>query len=400
MSEKKVTGNYDKELYEEIRLKNELLVEGLNFEPDIFKNLELGSKYTEFVYAMFSYDREFHADYTFPACILTPKGHYRIQVRWIRTSPYKLTYEDGRYIIRKGNTTVFDPVTFSPRAKYYDKKTSDGTLMRTVAQDSGHGNIFIPYSNECALKDKGVDCLFCNINATKSSYAEKQNIAWKTAKQIAETVAEAYKEGFDKLTISGGFIPERREVDYYVDVAEAIADATGLEDFNGTACVGAPLDFSVFEKYKEAGYSTIATNLEIWNEGIFNAICPGKKEFCGGRENWLNALDEEIRVFGKYKVRSTFVSGIEPKQSLLEGLEYLTEKGVIAIPSQWYVNAGSALEGSRTPEPDWHWDVFEKTVALWRKHGVTWEELRNATAEAFTVAHDLFRLYEGIEIRL
>lgn len=393
-------GEYDKELYEEIRLKNELLVEGLNFEPDIFKDLELGTKYAEFIYAMFSYDREFHVDYTFPAFILTPKGKYRIQVRWISKSPYKLTYEEGRYIIRKGHKTVLDPVTFAPRAKYYGKKTSDGTLMQTVAQDVGHGDIFIPYSNECALKDKGKDCLYCNINATKCSYAEKQNIAWKTAKQIAETVAEAYKEGYDKLTISGGFIPERREVDYYMDVAEAIVDATGLEDFNGTACIGAPQDFSVFEKYKEAGYSTIATNLEIWNEGIFNAICPGKKDFCGGRQNWINALEEEICVFGKHKVRSTFVSGIEPKQSLLEGFEYLTEKGVIVVPSQWYVNAGSALEGSRTPEPDWHWEVYEKTVALWRKYGVTWEELRNATGAANGVGHDLFRLYEGISIPL
>ena len=393
-----LTCNFDKELYDEIRLKNELLVEGLNFEPDIFKNLELGTKYSETIYAMFSYDREFHVDNAFPSFFLTPKGHYRVQVRWIRKSPYKLTYEDGRYIIRKGHSIVFDPVTFATRAEYYDKKTSDGTLMQTVAQDYGYGKIFIPYSNECALKDKGLDCLFCNINATKSSYANKQDINWKTANQIAETVAEAYKEGFDQLTISGGFIPERREVDYYVDVAEAIAETTGLDNFNGTACVGAPLDFSVFEKYKEAGYSTIATNLEIWNEGIFNAICPGKKDFCGGRQNWLNALDEELRVYGKYKVRSTFVAGIEPKQSLLEGIEYLVEKGVIAIPSQWNVNAGSALEGSRTPEPDWHWDVFEKTVAIWRKNGVTWEELRNATAGDYDVTHDLFRLYEGVEL--
>ena len=396
-----VTDNYDKELYEEIRLKNELMVEGISFEPDIFEGLEIGTKYTEAIYAMFSTDRQMHTEYVFPACILTPKGKYRIQVRWIPNSPYKLRKdEDGKYRIWKGHDVVLDPVIFSPRSKYYDLKTSDGTWMRTIAQDVGHRNIFIPYSNECALKDQGKDCLFCNINATRATYADKQEIDWKTADQIAETVKVAYAEGFDKLTISGGFIPERREVDYYVDVAEAIVEATGLEDFNGTACVGAPLDFSVVEKYKEAGYSTIATNLEIWNEGMFNLICPGKKDYCGGRQNWLNALDEELQVFGKHKVRSTFVSGIEPKQSLLEGIETLVEKGVIAIPSQWYVNAGSALEGARTPEPDWHWEVFEKTVSIYRKNGVTWEELRNSTAEAFTVVHDLFRLYENIDIPL
>ena len=392
------TVDYDKALYDEIRLKNELAVDGINFEPDIFKDLELGTKYAETVQALFAMEREFHAEYIFPSCIVTPKGKYLLPILWNRNSLYKLTYEDGRYLIRRGHKVVLENVLFLRRPAYYGKKTSDGTEMRTVAQDVGHGNIYVAYSNECALKDKGLDCLFCNINATKAVYAEKNHINWKTADQIAETVKEAYKEGFDKVTISGGFIPERREVDYYIDVAEAIMDATGLEDFNGTACVGAPLDFSVFEKYKEAGYSTIATNMEIWNEGIFNVICPGKKEYCGGRQNWLNALEEEVNVFGRHKVRSTFVAGIEPKQSLLEGFEYLTEKGVIVLPSQWFVNAGSGLEGCRTPEPDWHWDVFEKTVALWRKEGITWDELRGATAEPFTVAHDLFRLYEGVTV--
>ena len=51
------------------------------------------------------------------------------------------------------------------------------------------------------------------------------------------------------MTVSGGFIPERREVEYYIDVAEAIQEATGLEDFNGTACVGATTDFSVFCRF-------------------------------------------------------------------------------------------------------------------------------------------------------
>jgi hypothetical protein len=181
-----------------------------------------------------------------------------------------------------------------------------------------------------------------------------------------------------------------------VDVAEAIREATGLEDFNGTACVGAPIDFSAFDKYKEAGYRTVATNLEVWNENLFKEICPGKEEYCGGRQNWLNALDYELDVFGKFKVRSTFVSGLETKESLLEGIENLVSKGVIAIPSQWNVNVGSALEGHRTPTEEWHWEVFERTVAIYRKYGLTWDELNDATAGADTIVHDLFRLEEGI----
>ena len=127
--------------------------------------------------------------------------------------------------------------------------------MKTIAQDTGnprHGrkNLSVAYCNECALRDKGLDCLFCNINATRVKFAEKENIQWKTPKQIAETVKAAYDEGYDHFTVTGGFVPERREVEYYLDVAKAIQEELGTEDFHGTACIGAPKDLTVIEKYK------------------------------------------------------------------------------------------------------------------------------------------------------
>ena len=386
----------DKGLLEEIRLKNELQVYGINFKPDIFEDLELGTKYKEQVNVLFSIDRHEHVAYNFPACFITPKGGYIVNISWDKSSPYTLKHEDGRYFIVKDGNIVLEDIHFDKRAKYYDKKTSDGTYMKTVAVDSGYGHLFVSYSNECFLKERGLDCLFCNINATKAMYGERDGVSWKTPKQIGEAIAEGYKEGFDKMTVSGGFIPERREVEYYIDVAEAIQEATGLKDFNGTACVGATKDFSVFDNYKQAGYRTIASNIEIWNKKMFDVICPGKSEYCGGRENWLNALLYEVDVFGKFNVRSTMVSGIEPKQETLEGVQYLVEHGVIAIPSQWNPNCGSALEGHRTPNAEWHWDVFEKTVALYRNNGLKWQQLRDGCAGSNTVIHDLFRLYEGI----
>lgn len=388
---------FDKELYEEIKLKNKILVEGLRFDPAIFKNLELGTKYTEQINILFAADHHSHTGIDFPACIITPKGKYRIELRWVQSSPYTLTREGNQFQIRHVyDGVVLENVSFSRRAAYYGKKTSDGAFMRTVAGDYGYGHMFVSYSNECSLKEKGRDCLFCNINETKALYGEAQCINWKTPNQIAETIKEGYKDGFNKLTISGGFIPERREVDYYIDAAEAIIEATGLDDFNGTACIGAPKDLDVFSKYKDAGFRTIATNLEIWDRNIFNVICPGKAIECGGQDNWIKALDEELDVFGKFRVRSTFVSGLEPKESLLEGIESLVSKGVVALASQWNVNVGSSLVGHRTPDADWHWEVFERVVDIYRKYGLTWEYLNDATAEPDTVAHDLLRLYEGV----
>jgi hypothetical protein len=347
---------------------------------------------------MFAPDRHAHKSVEFPGCFLTPLGNYRTQIRWNQNSPVSLLYEDGQFNIRDNGKVVLEKIGFARRPDYYQRKTSDGASMRTVAADNGHGSMFVSYSNECSLKDKGLDCLFCNINATKSIYGEAQGITWKTPQQIGETAAAGYQEGFDHITISGGFISERREVEYYIDAAEAIQEHTGLEDFNGTGVIGAPLDFDIFAKYKEAGFKTIATNIEIWDEKMFDVICPGKSQICGGKKHWLAALEEEVNVFGKHRVRSTMVAGIEPKESLLEGLTCLIEHGILANPSQWNVNVGSPLEGHRTPVQDWHWDVFEKTVTLYRKQGVTWDELHDANAQNDYVHFDLFRLEEGVEL--
>jgi len=382
-------------LYEELRLKNKLQVEGINIDPEILKHLDLGGTIKEQINALFANDHHGHKGIDFPACIILPNG-FRVIVVGDQESQYAIQYNNDKYQLFDKNNLLIENLVFDKRPNYYSLKTSDGTSMATVAQNYGYNHLFVAYSNECSLKDKGKDCLFCNINATKDLYAEFQNIKWKTAKQIGETVAAGYKEGNNKVTISGGFIPERREVDYYIDVAEAIKEYTGLEDFNGTATVGAPLDFNVFDKYKEAGYRTVAVNLEVWDENLFKTICPGKSEDCGGRENWIKALEYASNVFGKFKVRSTFVAGLEPKNSLLEGVEYLVSKGVIAIPSQWNVNVGSALEGHRTPKAEWHFDVAEKTVAIYRKYGVTWEELDETNAGSDTLIHDIFRVEEGL----
>jgi len=140
------------------------------------------------------------------------------------------------------------------------------------------------------------------------------------------------------------------------------------------ACIGAPSDLSVIEKYKEAGYQHIATNLEIWDEDLFKTICPGKEQLCGGRQNWIDALKHEVEVFGKGNVRSCLVSGIEPKESLLEGVEYLASIGVIAIPSMWRPCIGSAFEGHKSPSTEWHFEVMERTYNIYKKYGFTLEQ--------------------------
>ena len=318
-------------------------------------------------------------------------SNFRLGFPYKHDSRFSVVHENGKYYLLKGDEKI-DEVTFVEKPAFYNHKTSDGVNMKTIANEIGKTKLSVAYSNECALKDKGLDCKFCNINATKSRFADLQGISWKTPRQIAETYAKAREEGYESITITGGFVPERREVEYYIDVAEAIRDETGLEDFGGTACVGAPADLDVIDKYYEAGYRAISSNMEIWDKNIFKAICPGKEQMCGGRQNWINALKHEVEVFGKGRVRSFFVAGIEPKSSLLEGIDYLASIGVVAIPLHWIPNPGSELEGHRAPTAEWFLDLDLKTYEILKRNGFThWDLYSSANLEnsIFDYLYDL-----------
>lgn len=381
------------QLYKEIELKSRIIVHGIKVNPTIFKHLELGEKVQEQIHGLFEMDHKEHAGVAFPCSFTSPSGiHYSFT--WDPDSTITIEYVDNQYILYERGEEKF-PITFTERPKYYGLHTSDQVEMSHVASFNPTKTVGVAYSNECALKDKGLDCLFCNANATKNTYADIENIKWKNPKQIAETVKAAYElDGGLHVNITGGFIPERREVDYYIDVAEAIQEELGQKDFNGTAVIGAPEDLSVIDKYKEAGYRTLAIQIEIWDKNIFKTICPGKEKECGGWQHWVDALEYAVKVFGFGKVRTGFVAGIEPKEKTLEGVEYLAKRGILSLTNAWNPNPGSKLEGHRTPSPEWHFDLAKKTYAIFKQVGFTYEQYFDVSPSADFLVHDLYRIDE------
>jgi hypothetical protein len=375
-----------KEIYLLVDLNNQ----GVNIDPNIFKDLDYENTYLEQIRSCFDWNSNIYVASKIPAGFrIKPSGRHSA-VYWNPSSKFSIILDDGKYFLTE-NQGVIKEVVFERKPKFYNLKTSDGKDMSRIVQAGERGRAAITYSNECSLKEKGLDCLFCNINATKSTFGELDNIEWKYPKQIGEAVSAAYKEGYRGYNLTGGFVPERREVEYYIDVIEAVKEESGLEGVHGMACIGAPSDLSVIEKYKEAGYQHIATNLEIWDENFFKTICPGKDELCGGRKNWIDALKHEVDVFGKGNVRSVLVSGIEPKESILDGIEYLASIGVIAIPSLWKPCIGSAFEGHSSPVTQWHQEVIERTFNIYKKYGFTFEQFYYVSARDSVLGY-LFEL--------
>ena len=294
-----------------------------------------------------------------------------------RFTPYSLVVEDRKPVLYDDGTRIGE-ISFHKAHPVTRELLSDGEKFRHVANVSQEGGISVAYSNECSLKDKGEDCLFCSINERAKDGALNK-VLIKSPKQVAEAYHLARQAGVgNHFRITGGFVPERREQEYYLDVADAIRER--YDSFYGVGIIGAPSEFSVLHKYKEAGFANISHNLEVWDRNLFAAICPGKEKRNGGWQHWVDSLEYAVDIFGKGNVHTNVVGGLAPLDSTLEGIEYLASKGIICHFSAFRPEKGTPLEGYRSPEAAWHWELLDKGTEIFRRYGFTTLQLYSGPA--------------------
>jgi len=366
-------------LLDEARLGLELTERGISFNADEIRPfqdpLELASPFNR---------QGGLTSFYLPHGITARSGHNR----W---TPYALVVEDNRPVLYAEQTRIGE-ISFIKPSPVSQQLLSSGEKVRDIVNVNAQGGIHVTYSNECSLKDLGEDCLFCAFNE-RAKDGTFNKVLLKSPRQVAEAykIARAAGKG-NHFRITGGFVPERRELEYYLDVADAIKET--YSTFYGVAVVGAPADLSVLPKYKEAGFANISTNIEVWDRNVFAAVCPGKEKRNGGWQHWVDSLEASVEIFGRGNVHSTIVGGLEPLETTLEGIEYLASKGVVCHFSAFRPEKGTALAGYRSPEAAFHWELLDKGTDIYRRYGFNTLQLFSGPASGPHSA-DVFRIKSG-----
>jgi biotin synthase-related radical SAM superfamily protein len=235
--------------------------------------------------------------------------------------------------------------------------------------------------------------MFCAVNERAKDGARAQVLV-KTPRQVAEAYDLARKAGLgNHFRITGGYVPERRELEYYLDVADAIHEK--YNDFYGVAIIGAPEDLKIVEKYKEAGFKNISHNIEVWDRHLFAALCPGKEKRNGGWQHWVDALEYSVGVFGRGNVHSNIVGGLGPIDSTLEGIEYLASKGIVCHFSVFRPEEGTPLKGYRSPEAEWHFRLVDEATTIFQRYGFNTQQMYSGPASG-PHAGEVFRIKQGL----
>jgi len=162
---------------------------------------------------------------------------------------------------------------------------------------------------------------------------------------------------------TGGCFNHQKEIELVSDIIKSIRKHTGLDRIPGTILPSPPKNLDEITKHYYSGIKAIGFSMEIWNKGLYQAICPGKSKTVS-HETFVDSIQQAVKVFGEGNVYGIFVMGLEPRESFLEGVRVLTGLGANIVPFVWSPNPGSKLEGHRAPTSKWYLDTILEAAEI------------------------------------
>ncbi|CAG7915105.1 hypothetical protein SSCS72_02926 [Mammaliicoccus sciuri] len=347
-------------------LKIELLAHGINYSEDFLKQY---SKREDLIEKRRAYgnsdERQYSKHVKVPQEVILGDGivvavNQRNQSKWI------LDYENDKFYISDGDIKF--PITFPRRPDFYESKLDNGKNVSRIVTLYGNATLGIFSPGHCYFWNTGDECKFCSLQPTRTTQADhemfiKPSIAKESIYKALSTEGDRIKH----VLVNGGTI-KNYDLGFqkHLEVLESIREIQ-LPEYVATHLIAMPpKDFSLFERLKETK-STIAMDIEIFDPILFEKICPGKsKDY--GRENFFNAFKYAVSVLGKGNVYCGFVAGLEPLESLIEGMYTMAEIGVVPAVNIFHNDPGSHFAEYDRPDIDFVREVGYNMSIIYKKY--------------------------------
>jgi hypothetical protein len=295
-----------------------------------------------------------------PMYLQFPKGYTR------KGNSYTIDVIDDKLWMLDGKEPV-EEVFLVPYPEYFGKKTSRGTPMIKVVSARLPGLLFIYLYNRCHFWSERLPCKYCSFPTRV--FRRKPGYTQEALEDLEETMNEALKEEGKWMNIVmlagsnlGGETPFDAEVDEYVKVLNTLRKSFGTKKIYAKM-VASAFTRDQLLRLKDAGATTYQPHIEVWDEKLFEWICPGKTKYFG-RQYWIDSALQAVDIFGRGYVCTQFVGGAEMAQpygfkniddalaSTLEGAEFFAKHGVGPIAIIHRLEKGSVFYGQdQKPAP-------------------------------------------------
>lgn len=297
----------------------------------------------------------------FGALDLTLFGKYYINVPYMSgltpLSPFSIDLcDETQYLFYFGK--CISSVLIRKKDIIADKISHNG-LKYSDFTYKGQDRLRISHRVGCFFKESSHGCEFCDLEN------DKRHLSF-------EDVTRAIDD-YDKLCpeirhylIGGGSEPPQSDFGFICSIANYIKNKNGKPIYLMSL---PPEHSSILDNLKQSGITQVAFNIEIFDRDIAKKYMPGKGEIPLSR--YISALSYAVKLWGNTgNVRTIFVVGLEPAESLLKGIEYVSKIGISPILSLFRPICETPLGYLLPPSEEDVLDIVKKSELICKKNNV------------------------------
>lgn len=354
-------------LLEIVKLKLELLSNGVSFTQEFLEYFQTHTNHIEKRRAYGTGDSVILSCGTRTPQEIILGGQIIAAVNYNPNSNFRIFLEGETPSLRYGNKSI--KIAFPARPRSYGSRLSNGELLErnlTVYGDSTLG-IFSP--GHCYYFNDGHECKFCSLGPARESLSDhKMRIKGDIAGEAVATAIEQENNRFKRVLLNGGTIPNYdKGYSMHIDLLDRVKQKNLQNDLEYHLISMPPKDFRLFERFKAVG-NNMSMSLEVFNSDLFSEVCPGKsRDFT--RDRFLAAFEAAVDVLGRGRVYAGFVAGMEPLESIIEGIEYFGDMGVVPAVAAFHPDAGSQYSTRERPSVNYLNTLGKKMSEIYRREG-------------------------------
>lgn len=280
-----------------------------------------------------------------------------VRVKFTALSPFIIKMSANGLILYCFKKPVAD-IVIQEADVLGNQMTSSGTQVKDICL-LATDRVRVQHSTNCHFKRCEIGCEFCEVENHEFSF---------TMQDIQEAIDLYIDSGYEfrHFLIGGRTDTPSEEADEILKIAAYINQRGNWPIY--VMCIP-PRNKSILHQFYNAHVTELALNLEIWDRTLAKKWMPGKGAI--SREKYLEMLEFATELWGKQgAVRSSFIVGLEPVKSLMEGIRIVCSLGVAPILSVFRPIPGTKGENFAPPTNEELLSIYKKAQSICEEYGL------------------------------
>lgn len=275
-------------------------------------------------------------------------------------SPFTIDVEQSGGLSLRYYDTLIGMVDYDKKERLLSEKTASQVQIDKIlflASD----RVRIQNSPCCTFAKNGVVCRFCEADGMDNHFTEQDIID-----SIDILFNSQNRPMFRHILIGGLSNDIGSERETLIRIIRKIRSYSDKPIY--LMCLP-PNKHDIAEYYAE-GVTEFGFNIEIYDRAIAKQIMPGKGRIPLNR--YMDALKEAVRLCGSDgAVRTAFIVGLEPKESLMQGIEDVCKIGVAPILSAFRPIPFTQMANVIPPTDEYLYEITFEAECICNRYGLS-----------------------------